>query len=382
MVEEALLPGLPDEIARECLVRIPYTGFPTVKSVCKLWRQEMESSDFHSFRKSGGFAHTVVAMTQSDPSPFIAPSNSEKQTCSYRAPNMTPVYRLTLYELATGACSTLPAIPGFAHGLPLFCQITSAGRSIVVVGGWDPETWAASDQVYVFNFVCGRWSSGKPMPGPRRSFFACASDSNRTMFVAGGHDEEKNAMRSALAYDVEEDRWVHLPDMIEERDECKGIFCDGMFRVIGGYSTEFQGRFGKSMESFDSVTGEWGPIEEETLEVGTCPRTTTCYMGGNHAMTTTVRRRKLYRCREGKLEVKDWEETGSLWTVVVDFPDEVKVAPCLVAVNEGSLFVVGSECHGGVHQGYVLDVENKRWSKVDLPEEFSGHVQTAYSLYI
>ncbi|GJN19307.1 hypothetical protein PR202_gb06570 [Eleusine coracana subsp. coracana] len=40
------------------------------------------------------------------------------------------------------------------------------------------------------------------------SFFACASDGSRRVFVAGSHDEENNALRSAA--------------MARERDEARG----------------------------------------------------------------------------------------------------------------------------------------------------------------
>lgn len=74
------------------------------------------------------------------------------------------------------------------------------GTRLLVVGGWDPETWAPTDSVLVYDFLTAAWRHGAAMPGPRRSFFACAAVGGK-VFVAGGHDEEKNALRSALAYD-------------------------------------------------------------------------------------------------------------------------------------------------------------------------------------
>ena len=49
------------------------------------------------------------------------------------------------------------------------------------------------------------------MPGARRSGL------ERVVYVAGGHDGEKNALKSALVYDVAKDEWAPLPDMARER---------------------------------------------------------------------------------------------------------------------------------------------------------------------
>lgn len=77
--------------------------------------------------------------------------------------------------------------------------------------------------MYIYNFVSATWHVGVDMPGVQRSFFGCACDDDRMMFVAGGHDDEKNALKSVIAYDITKDEWIPLPDMAQERDECKAI---------------------------------------------------------------------------------------------------------------------------------------------------------------
>lgn len=147
-----------------------------------------------------------------------------------------------------------------------------ARKRLVVVGGWDPETWAPTDSVLVYDFLTGAWRRGAAMPGPRRSFFACAAVGGK-VFVAGGHDEEKNALRSALAYDPDADAWAALPDMAEERDEPRGLCVDGKFLVVGGYPTPAQGRFVGSAEWFDPATSTWSAVQEGFVDDGACPRT-------------------------------------------------------------------------------------------------------------
>jgi hypothetical protein len=58
-----------------------------------------------------------------------------------------------------------------------------------------------------------------PTPSPPAIAESSASDES-TVFVAGGHDNQKNALQSAEVYDANADKWRTLPAMAEERDEC------------------------------------------------------------------------------------------------------------------------------------------------------------------
>ncbi|XP_078432269.1 F-box/kelch-repeat protein At1g80440-like [Wolffia australiana] len=360
-MEESLIPGLPDDVARECLARVPYGRWRAAGAVCRRWREEMAGPEFDRVRRAAGMARPVVAFSQSEPVAVLGRDPAKK--CAFG-----PAHRVALLEPESGSWCALPAVPGLPLGLPLFCQLAAAGRRLVVVGGWDPESWLATDAVFVYDFLSGSWRRGRAMPGPRRSFFACASDGRRTVYVAGGHDEDKSALRSALAYDVEADEWARLPDMARERDEPKGLFRGGRFHVVGGYCTESQGRFGRSSEALDPAARRWGPVEEDALEPGACPRTCVAWGEG-----------KMYRCRVGNVAVMEEAEKGT-WRQVAELPREARVMPHVVACS-GGVLVIGAPCHGGAHVGYVLDSRaGYSWRPVPVPEEFSGQVQAACSL--
>ena len=166
-------------------------------------------------------------------------------------------------------------------------------------------------------------------------------------------------------YDVEEDEWVSLPEMARERDECKGVFRGGAFVVVGGYTTEMQGQFGRSSEAFDVASWRWGPVKEDALGAAVCPRT--CVAGEDG----------IYRCNGFWVEVGGG---GIPWAKVAELPEEVRVAPAAATLPCGRLIVIGSACHGGPHSCYVL--EQHRWRKAAPPEEYSGHVQATCSLRI
>ncbi|KAJ0961484.1 hypothetical protein J5N97_001988 [Dioscorea zingiberensis] len=348
-----LIPGLPSDIARECLIRIPFDRFSSARSVCRSWRSELGSTTFHRARNSSGLARSHFALAQAEPNP-----TQSGPAHKYAA----PAYRISLLQPDSATWTSLPPVPDLPLGLPLFCQLASVGTQLVLLGGWDPDTWTASNAVFVYDFVKSTWRRGSLMPGPKRSFFACAASVDlAVVYVAGGHDEEKNALKSALAYDLARDEWAPLADMAEERDECRGVFSRGGFHVIGGYSTEMQGRFGETAESFNTATWRWGPVEEDKIREGTCPRT--CVAGEDG---------RIYMCLDGHVVVED----GVTWRVVAELPEGVRVGPFLLTWND-KLMVMG----GGAQFVYTLEKDDT-WKRFDVPTEYSGHVQAACCLVI
>lgn len=353
-----LIPGLPFDIARDCLVRVTYKQFSTVVSVNKAWKAEIQSPVFRQYRKSEHKSQRAIVLAQARINP-----DQSSNTMKYR---ISPAYRFTVFEPETGDWSELPPVPGFTNGLPLFSQVASVGLDLVVLGGLDPVTWEVSNSVHIFSFLSATWRQGKDIPGVKRSFFGCTSDLDRMVYVVGGHDGDKNALRSAIAYDVARDEWMSLPDMATERDECKAIFHRGRLHVIGGYCTEMQGRFEKTAQVFDSVTGQWGPVQDNFFEAATCPRT--CVYSDNG---------KVYDCRGG--DVVAFE--GATWKAVAKLPADVCKA-IFVTTWQEKLLVIGSAGYGEPHIGYALDLENYRWTKLESSEEYTGHVQSGCSIEI
>ncbi|KAI5660567.1 hypothetical protein M9H77_29360 [Catharanthus roseus] len=354
-----LFPDLPDDIGIECLIRVPYYNLSSVSSVNKRWKKEIELPEFWRRRKAAGFTRKLVVMAQARVDPTRITGGTKYSE--------TPVYRLTICEPDTGYWAELPPVPGYSDGLPMFCQLAGVGTNLVVMGGWKPSTWEVSNEVFVYNFVSAKWRRGSDMPGCRRSFFACAADTDRTVYVAGGHDMDKNALTSAMAYNVASDEWVALPDMATERDECKGVFHGGKFHVVGGYITDMQGRFGTSAESFDLSTWKWDPVDEDFLEDATCPRTCVDAEDG-----------RMYMCRRADLAAVT-PEGNSQWQTVAELPSDVRNIGCVMGW-QGKVFVAGCPGLNELYRVYIWDSRSNTWTKVEAPENFSGHIQAACCL--
>ncbi|XVE52129.1 hypothetical protein DITRI_Ditri02bG0097400 [Diplodiscus trichospermus] len=228
------------------------------------------------------------------------------------------------------------------------------------MGGLDSVTWEVSASVFVFSHLTAKWRRGADMPGARRSMFGCASGDDGMVYVAGGHDEEKNASRLALAYDVAKDGWIPLPDMVRERDECKGVFHRGKFHVLSGYCTDMQGKFEKSAEVFNIATWRWEHVRDDFLEASTCPKT--CISGDDMDMYMI--------CEGDVVALKD-----DKWQVIAKLPGEV----CNIAYMttwKNKLVAIGcsSSRLGEPHNAYVLNMKKSEWTKMKIPRKHSGHV--------
>lgn len=348
-----LISDLPDDLTRDCLIRITYQQFKAVASATKAWKAETEKPEFHRLRKLTGHTQQLFAMVQSN-------IDSTQNDNLLKRSLSTPTYRITICEPETGNWSELPPVPDSTNGLPMFCRVVSIGFELVVLGGWDPKSWKVSRSVYVYNFLTGTWRRGIDIPGESRSFFGCTSDSNRTVYIAGGHDCEKNALRSAIAYDVVRDEWTNLSDMARERDECTAVFQCGKLHVIGGYSTETQGRFERSAEVYDVAKKQWEDLKDDFLESATCPRT--CVGGDDMEM---------YMCVGADVVVKK----DATWRKVAKLPVDVRNV-AFVMTWQGKLLVIGSVGFGEANVAYIFDLKKFNWVKLSSAYEFTGHVQS------
>ncbi|KAM5559121.1 F-box/kelch-repeat protein [Rosa sericea] len=328
-----LIPGLPEEIAYQCLTRLHYSAHRVASRVCRRWGELIKSRDFYNHRKQYGFTHKAASLIQALP---VRTGSDESK------PAGPAVYGLSVFDPASGDWARVDPVPKYPEGLPLFCRVTSSEGKLVVMGGWDPASYQPVRDVFVYEFTTQRWSRGKDMPEVR-SFFA-AGELDGRVYVAGGHDENKNALRSARVYDVRADEWGELGGMSEERDECEGLVDGSEFWVVSGYGTDSQGGFVGSAEVYEIGSGRWRRVED-AWRASECPRS--CVGIG----------------KDGKLF--SWGERDSA----------VRSGPCGVELGRWA-FVSGSEYLGGPHEFFLTGGQNGKLKKVEMCEEFSGFVQS------
>nr|XP_043633904.1 F-box/kelch-repeat protein At2g44130-like [Erigeron canadensis] len=334
-----LIPGLPEEIALECLTRMHYGVHEVASHVCLRWRNLIKSRDFYYHRKQCGFTYKTVCFVQSLPVLLEEEEVNQK-------PKNQPKYRLSVFEPITNIWDQVNLVPNYCDGLPLFCQVASSEGKLVMMGGWKPGSYEPLRDVFMYDFTTRKWAQRAHMP-TTRSFFA-ASGRYGKIYLAGGHDENKNALKSAWVYDITTNSWTELAPMSEERDECEGVFIGAEFWVISGYDTDSQGRFKNSADVFDTESNKWRRVEE-AWGTSRCPRG--CVRVGQNGNMTC------------------WGDS---------YP-AIQVGSCGVHIGDRTL-VTGSAFQGGT-QTFLLTnndkVEQKcNFIKVDTPDEFSGFVQS------
>ncbi|KAF2325628.1 hypothetical protein GH714_031418 [Hevea brasiliensis] len=197
--ELQLIPGLLDEIAMECL-RILFA-----------------LSDLY---------HSRIPLTPSvvPPTTTVAAAVTNKEDKQIQSP---PLFGLSIYNTSHDTWQrTRPQ-----GGILMFCQclaLQSSGK-VLLLGGWDPTALEPVLDVYIVDLIGAggcRWRRGAPM-SVSRSFFACAVVGPSKVYVAGGHDGQKNTLQLAKVYDVDKNEWQKLLDLIKERDECQGLAWEG-----------------------------------------------------------------------------------------------------------------------------------------------------------
>ncbi|KAI4368583.1 hypothetical protein MLD38_017127 [Melastoma candidum] len=345
---EGLIPGLPDDVAVECFLRLPYTAHSSACRVSRSWSSLLQSQRFYSLRRTLHRSSPLACLVQQSP-----PSSPDDPIGKPAAPAMNhsipdglaQSYSVLVFDPGSLSWARVPPIPDFPDGLPLFCQLASTDGKLLVLGGWDPATYSPLRRVYLHDFITGKWRRCAEMPGTRTFFAAAGADGGR-VFVAGGHDECKNALSTAWAYDVGRDEWEEMEGMSQERDECEGAILGGgrEFWVVSGYRTERQGEFEGSADVYE--IGEGGRAKrrrrrvEGAWEEGKCPR--------------------------GGVGLGGVTEAG------------VRVVGVVVG---GRAVLVGSEYPGGKQGFYVGDGKGDgnfgKFVRVEeVPDEFSGFVQS------
>ncbi|KAJ9173914.1 hypothetical protein P3X46_017001 [Hevea brasiliensis] len=372
--ELQLIPGLPDEIAMECLVRVPYQFHSNMKSVCHTWQNSISHPYFYQQRRKSGTSEHLVCLVQplpqSDSIDLLTTATAtaavtNKEDKQIQSP---PQFALSIYNATHDIWQrTRPQ-----GGIPMFCQCLAlpSSRKVLLLGGWDPTTLEPVPDVYILDLTgvggC-RWRRGASM-SVSRSFFACALVGPSKVFVAGGHDGQKNALRSAEVYDVDKNEWIKLPDMIEERDEGQGLAWEGdsRFWVVSGYGTDSQGQFRFDAECYDPDTGSWSKVDGVWPFSNTSPRGATATVSINRNQNQWWwflggEQHQLQQQRRIGGEVK--ENENMRWEIVnsILLPDCITgTNPCMISLGEGAQEIKRNDKVINKHRVFAMSGSGRR----------------------
>ena len=139
---------LPDDLVRECLLRVPYNSHNNLKAVCRSWEAMVSNPKFYADRKISGTSQQLLCMTQ---------------WVHKLIDNL--VFAITVYDPVKGTYDSLPPIddPHIA-GIPIWCQCVSLNRKLVVIEGFHQSPMSLRKCVYIYDFESTKWSRRAEMP--------------------------------------------------------------------------------------------------------------------------------------------------------------------------------------------------------------------------
>ncbi|MBA0752678.1 hypothetical protein Gogos_001485, partial [Gossypium gossypioides] len=202
-VQPPFLPGLPDDLAIACLIRVPHAEHRKLLLVCKKWYHLLAGNFFFSLRKSLGMAEEWVYVLKRDRVGKI----------SWNA--FDPIHQLW---------QPLPPVPReYSEALGFGCAVLS-GCHLYLFGGKDPLR-GSMRRVVFYSARTNKWHRAPGMLLKRYFFASCVI--NNRLYVAGGEcDGIHRTLRSAEVYDPNKNRWSFLY-ALDCRDGCKLRVYDG-----------------------------------------------------------------------------------------------------------------------------------------------------------
>jgi hypothetical protein len=116
---------LPNDLVRECLLRVPYNSHDNLKSVCRSWEAMVSSPKFYEDRKISGTTQRLLCLIQRDPVYDAVKGTWERY-----------VFVIKIYDPVNGTCERLPLPPIDVAGKPLYFECVAVNRKLVLMVGF------------------------------------------------------------------------------------------------------------------------------------------------------------------------------------------------------------------------------------------------------
>ncbi|XP_008789681.3 F-box protein AFR-like [Phoenix dactylifera] len=193
---EPLIPGLPDEVAEQCLLHLPFPYQALARSVSSAWNRALSGPAFLR-------AKAELSAALSLPYLFVFAFHPTSHRLQWQAldPRTRRWFVLPPMSLPAGGSAPL-CPPAFA------CAALPHRGEIYVLGGMRSDTETPLRTLVTYRAATNSWSAAAPMPTPR-SFFAAGAIGGR-IFAAGGGDGGISAVE---CYDPAADRWLPAAGM-------------------------------------------------------------------------------------------------------------------------------------------------------------------------
>ncbi|KAJ0233299.1 F-box protein AFR [Hirschfeldia incana] len=322
---QPLIPGLPNEIAELCLLRLPYPYHALFRSVSSSWNATITSPSF---------LHSKQSLSNT---PYLFVFSFNKSTAKIQWQSL---------DLSSGRWFVLPPMPSsFAkisspHALSC-ASIPRQGKLFVLGGG------ESSRSAVVYTALTNRWSLASPMLAPRTHFVSGNLD-GKIVAVGGSSDGGGGeATKDVETYDPENDTWkasARLPMVLAKYDSA--VIGKEML-VTEGWAWPFM--FPPMGQVYDLDKDTWREMSGGMKE-------------GWTGVSVVIRGRLFVISEHGDCPMKVYSSDDDTWRYVSGdkLPRKAMRRPFAVAGVEDRVYVVGEGL--SVAEGRVSEGQNGEFS--------------------
>ncbi|CAN0921617.1 F-box/kelch-repeat protein At1g30090 [Linum grandiflorum] len=341
---EPLIPGLPDDVALNCLLRLPVESHSSCSTVCKRWHLLLSSKErFFTRRKELHFK---------DPWLFV-----------FAFHKCTGKIRWQVLDLTHLSWHSIPAMPCKDKVCPHGFRSVSMPHHgmLMVCGGMVSDVDCPLDLVLKYEIHKNRWTVMNRM-NTARSFFGSGVIDGK-VYVAGGNSADLYELDSAEAYDPLKGNWQRIASMGTNMAVYDAAVVDGKLLVTEGWLWPFF--VSPRGQVYDPRIGKW-----ESMAVG--------LREGWTGSSVVVFGRLFVVSELERMKLKVYDTETDSWETIQGLPLPEQICkPFAVDACDSKVYVVGRNLHVAVgcitrwsngQRKWCFSVE---WDVVDPPKGFS-----------
>ncbi|KAL1194050.1 F-box protein AFR [Cardamine amara subsp. amara] len=322
---QPLIPGLPNEIAELCLLRLPYPYHALFRSVSSSWNKTITNPRFLLSKQS---------LSISSPYLFVFAFNKSTARIQWQS-----------LDLTSNRWFVLPPMPNsftkISSPHALSCASIPRHGKLYVLGGGD-----FNRSVVVYTALTNRWSFASPMMSPR-TYFNAGNINGKIMAVGGSVDGFGEATTAVESYDPENDTWTALTKVPMVLAKYDSAVIGKTMCVTEGWAWPFM--FPPTGQVYDSEEDTWREMSGGMKE-------------GWTGVSVVIRDKLFVISEHGDFPMKVYSSDDDTWSYVSGekLPREVMRRPFAVTGADDRVFVVAGGLN--VAEGIVSEGQNGEFS--------------------
>ncbi|KAJ1287773.1 hypothetical protein BS78_02G036400 [Paspalum vaginatum] len=338
-----LIPGLPDDAALGCLLRLPVAAHAACRLVCRRWRRLLaDRARFFAQRRALGLR-----------APWLF-------TLAFH--RCTGKIHWKVLDLASLAWHAIPAMPCRDRACPrgFGCVAVPDQGALLVCGGLVSDMDCPLHLVLRYDVRSDRWAVVTRMLAAR-SFFAGGVIDGR-VYVAGGYSTDQFELSSAEALDPDTGAWRPVASMGVNMASSDSAVIAGRLYVTEGCAWPF---FSSPRgQVYDPKMDRW-----EAMPVG--------MREGWTGLSVVIDGRLFVISEYERMKVKAYDPETDSWDAVAGPPMPQRIMkPFSVSCLDSKIVVVGRGLHVAI--GHV---EKQPAAGSSPPDDDSRSSSTSYSIH-